>query len=238
MKVLFIKIVLCTAMFSLGATLSAQGLLGKLKKTAESVTTETPEKETTASTTDKIKESEIPFYTCQKVYETDDTGSRLKNEDGTDKYRVFIIDRSGKKVSPEAVAAQTKQINAAILAIASKAAVGAGIGALNGGAKGALLGVATGLGLSVNDIKLVIKLKKDSNRQKKAIEAYQKSFDEEGNLVVAEIDKSTLKDLNIDESNSTNEATSKIKEELSKPEYASLADTESLDNLLAAATKA
>ena len=243
MKTTVIKIALCLAVFSLGfTTVSAQGFLKKLAKSTENAT-DTEKKDATtetseATTEDKIKESDIPFYTCQKVYETDDEGNRLKNDDGTDKYRVFLVDRNGNKVSSEVVAAQSKQINEAILAIAAKVAAGGLTGALSGGTKGALIGVAAGLGLSVNDITLIVKLKKESNRQKKAIEAYKKSFDEEGNPITAEIDKKTLKDLNLSEENAVAESTAKIKEELSKPDYTTAASNESIDALLEAATKA
>jgi hydrogenase maturation factor len=97
--------------------------------------------------------------------------------------------------------------------------------------------VAAGLGLSVNDIILCVKLKKASNKQKKAIEAYKQSFDEEGNPIAAEIDKKILKDLDLNEDNAVSESTAKIKEELSSPEYGQTPTNESIDALLEAATK-
>lgn len=243
MKGFIIKFALSFALVGLGSTVSAHESLNDLMKLAENnaITNVDKGKQDEGSDStiaDRIKESEIPAYSCQKVYETDENGTRLKNEDGTDKYRVFLVDRSGNKVSPEVVAEQSKQINNAILTIAGKVGVGALTGYLSGGGKGALIGIAAGLGLSVNDLLLIIKLKKESNKQKKAIEAYRKSFDEEGNPVAAEIDKKTLKVLNIDEENAVVESTEKIKKELSDPAYTTAASNESIDALLEAATKA
>ena len=235
MKKVIIKFVMCFAVLGLSNQAQAQGFL---KKLASAVTTTATEETDTTTVNDRIKESDIPAYSCQKVYETDEQGNRLKNEDGTDKYRVFLVDKEGKKVSAEAVAEQSKQINQAILKIAAKVGVSAGIGALTGGGKGALIGVAAGLGLSVNDIILCVKLKKASNKQKKAIEAYRKSFDEEGNPIAAEIDKKTLKDLDMNEDNAVAESTAKIKEELSNPSFSDIPSNESIDALLEAATKA
>jgi len=235
MRSTIIKLTLSLAVLGYCNTALAQGFL---KKLTSAVTETATEQTDTTTVKDRIKESDIPSYSCQKVYETDDQGNRLKNEDGTDKYRVFLVDKEGKKVSPEAVAAQNKQINQAILKIAAKVGISAGIGTLSGGGKGALIGIATGLGLSVNDIILCVKLKKQSNKQKKAIEAYRKSFDEEGNPIAAEIDKKTLKELDLNEDNSLTESTTKIKEELSRPEYDQTPTNESIDALLDAATKA
>ena len=192
----------------------------------------------TTQTKDKIKKEDIPAYKAQKVYVLDANNQRIKNEDGTDKYIVELIRTSDNvRVSPEMVEEQSKQINNAILKIAGKAAVGAGIGAFTNGTKGALVGLAAGLGLSINDIGTIIKLKKESNKQKKALEAYRKSFDEEGNPTTAKVDKETLNLLDINDDNAVEKSTAQIQEELSKPEYSKPASNESIDALLEAATK-
>jgi ribosomal protein S24E len=165
----------------LSSNLSAQGLFGKLLKSKSDTTKveKTAESSGNDTTTvkNKIKKSDIPAYKAQKVYVLDENNQRIKNEDGTDKYIVELIRTSdGARVSPEVAETQSKQINQAILSIAGKAAMSTGIGALSGGAKGALIGLAAGLGLSVNDIILIVKLKKDINKQKKALEEYRKSF--------------------------------------------------------------
>ena len=141
-------------------------------------------------------------------------------------------------MSPEVAEAQSKQINQAILAIAAKAATATLTGGLTKGVEGALMGLAVGLGLSVNDIYLVVKLKKDINKQKKALEAYKKSFDEEGNPTTAKVDSKTIKTLGISDDNAVEKTTAQIQEELSKPEYSTPVQNESIDALLEAATKA
>lgn len=238
MKRLLLKLTLCIAVTGMVQTVSAQSFLKKLTKTAESLTTE-QKSDTGTSATDtvsnKIKESDLPVYSIQKVYETDEQGNRLKAEDGTDKWRAFLVDKNGNKVSAESVVAQSKQINDAIIKIAAKVGVGAGIGALTGKGKGALIGVAAGLGLSVPDIILVIKLKKNAIKQKKALDVYRQSFDDEGNPIAAKLDKETIKALDISEENSTSETTAKIKEDIKN--MGDVTYNESIDALLAAATK-
>lgn len=238
MKRLLLKLTLCIAVTGMVQTVSAQSFLKKLSKTAESLTTE-QKSDTETSATDtvsnKIKESDLPVYSIQKVYETDEQGNRLKAEDGTDKWRAFLVDKKGNKVSAESVVAQSKQINDAIIKIAAKVGVGAGIGALTGKGKGALIGVAAGLGLSVPDIILVIKLKKNAIKQKKALDVYRQSFDDEGNPIAAKLDKETIKALDISEENSTSETTAKIKEDIKN--MGDVTSNESIDALLAAATK-
>lgn len=238
MKRLLLELTLCIAVTGMVQTVSAQSFLKKLTKTAESLTTE-QKSDTGTSATDtvsnKIKESDLPVYSIQKVYETDEQGNRLKEEDGTDKWRAFLVDKNGNKVSAESVVAQSKQINDAIIKIAAKVGVGAGIGALTGKGKGALIGVAAGLGLSVPDIILVIKLKKNAIKQKKALDVYRQSFDDEGNPIAAKLDKETIKALDISEENSTSETTAKIKEDIKN--MGDVTSNESIDALLAAATK-
>lgn len=239
MKNLFCKILVCLALVGYSDNVSAQGFLKGLMKKTE---TKTDSKEQTSSDTTQVKSKinakDIPAYKAQLVYVTDGNGQRVKNEDGTDKYIVELIRTSdGTRVSPEAAQEQSKQINKAILAIAAKAGIATGIGALQGGGKGALVGLAAGLGLSVEDIILIVKLKKDINKQKKALEVYRQSFDEEGNPTTAKIDSKTLKTLGISEENAVEKSTAQIQEELSRPEYTNLPQNESIDALLEAATK-
>lgn len=230
------KIVLCLSLAVVCSNVSAQGFLKALTKKSE--TKETTENTNGETTQNKIKKEDIPAYTCVKEYFLDSNNNRIKNEDGTDKYVVRLKRTSdGAIVSPEVAQEQSKQINKAILAIAAKAGISSGIGALSGGGKGALVGLATGIGLSVEDIILIVKLKKDINKQNKALEAYKATFDEEGNPKIAEVDKKTLKLLDINEDNAVEKTTAQIQEELSKPEYSKPVSNESIDALLNAATK-
>ena len=230
------KIVLCLSLAVVCSNVSAQGFLKALTKKSE--TKETTENTNGETTQNKIKKEDIPAYTCVKEYFLDSNNNRIKNEDGTDKYVVRLKRTSdGAIVSPEVAQEQSKQINKAILAIAAKAGISSGIGALSGGGKGALVGLATGIGLSVEDIILIVKLKKDINKQNKALEAYKATFDEEGNPKIAEVDKKTLNLLDINEDNAVEKTTAQIQEELSKPEYSKPVSNESIDALLNAATK-
>ena len=230
------KLLLCISLAAVCSNVSAQGFLKSLTKKLD--TKEQTEKTEGETSQNKIKKEDIPAYTCVKEYFLDSNNNRIKNEDGTDKYVVRLKRTSdGAIVSPEIAQEQSKQINNAILAIAAKAGISSGIGALSGCGKGALIGLATGIGLSVEDIILIIKLKKDVNKQKKALEAYKATFDEEGNPKVAEVDKNTLKLLEISEDNAVERTTAQIQEELSKPEYSQPASNESIDALLNAATK-
>lgn len=238
MKTIIFKLLLCIAVLGISQSVSAQFSLKSLTKAVTSDTSKSSEStEATDTVKDKINVADIPTYTCQKVYETDEQGNRLKNEDGTDKYRIQIIDKSGNPVSPEAAEAQVKKINSAILTIAAKVGVGAAMGALSGKKNGVLYGLAAGIGLSVPDVINVVKLKKDSNKQKKALELYKQSFDEEGKPLTATIDSKTLKELNISEDNAVSKSTAQIEKEISADNYKEIPSNESLDALLDAATK-
>ncbi len=240
MKKTFGRILLLVAFLSFSESVSAQGFLKKLTKGSKEKTETVESKEgTEAETKDKINVKDIPAYSARKVYVIDENKQRVKNEDGTDKYCVELIRNSdGVRVSPEMVQEQSKQINKAILAVAAKAGTAGAVGFLSGGGKGALVGVATGLGLSVNDITTIVKLKKESNKQKKALELYRKSFDEEGYPTTAKVDKNTLKTLEISEDNAVEKTTADIAKELSDPKFKEPAKNESIDALLEAATKA
>lgn len=239
MKQTTYKFLLCMVLLCSWSSISAQGFFKKILKSSDEKADTTQVVSDSTKVDDKIKEADIPAYTAQKVYVLDENGQRIKNEDGTDKYIVELIRTSdGARVSPEVAEAQSKQINQAILAIAAKAATATLTGGLTKGVEGALMGLAVGLGLSVNDIYLVVKLKKDINKQKKALEAYKKSFDEEGNPTTAKVDSKTIKTLGISDDNAVEKTTAQIQEELSKPEYSTPVQNESIDALLEAATKA
>ena len=238
MKTVIFKLLLCVAVLGISQSVSAQfSLKGLAKAVTDAPEQKTKSTEAADTIKDKINVADIPAYTCQKVYETDEQGNRLKNEDGTDKYIVQLIDKNGNPVSAAAAEAQVKKINSAILTIAAKVGVGAAMGALSGKKNGALYGLAAGIGLSVPDIINVVKLKKDSNKQKKALELYRQSFDEEGKLLTASVDSKTLKELNISDDNAVSKSTAQIEKEISSDSYKEIPSNESLDALLGAATK-
>lgn len=235
------KLLLCVAVLGVSQTMSAQFSLKKLAQSATKAVTSDGSQETKEegdTVQNKINMADIPSYTCQKVYVVDENGNRVKNADGTDKWAAQLIDKNGNPVSPEAAEAQVKEINKGILTIAAKVGTGAAIGAISGGGKGALIGLAAGLGLSVTDIINVVKLKKDSNKQKKALELYRKSFDEEGKPLTATVDSKTLKELNISDDNAVSKTTAQIEKEINSDAYKTIPSNESLDALLGAAAKA
>ncbi len=218
------------------ANASAQGFLKKAKAAVSGVTSSaSSDASTTAAdtTANKLNKDDIPVYHCEMFYIKDEAGNDVLNEDGTKAYRVYLVNQKGQRVTTEAAAAQSKEINKAILTIAGKVGLSAGIGALSGGGKGALVGVATGLGMSVSDIMLIVKLKKDINKQKKVLEAYQKSFDEEGKPLDASVDPTKIKDLSIDSKNAVSETAAKLKDEL----LTEAPTNESIDALIGAVTK-
>lgn len=225
------------------AEASAQGFLKKAKAAVSSVTSSSSDATTTEAdtTSNKLNKDDIPVYHCEMVYLKDEAGNDVLNADGTKAYRVYLVNQKGQKITSEAAAAQSKQINKAILTIAGKVGLSAGIGALSGGGKGALsgggkgalVGVATGLGMSVSDIMLIVKLKKDINKQKKVLEAYQKSFDEEGKPLDASVDPAKIKDLSIDTKNAVSDTAEKLKGEL----LTEAPTNESIDALIGAVTK-
>lgn len=218
------------------ANASAQGFLKKAKAAVSGVTSaaSSSSSATVADTTaNKLNKDDIPVYHCEMFYLKDDAGNDVLNEDGTKAYRVYLVNQKGQRVTAEAAAAQSKEINKAILTIAGKVGLSAGIGALSGGGKGALVGVAAGLGMSVSDIMLIVKLKKDINKQKKVLEAYQKSFDEEGKPLNASVDPAKIKDLSIDSKNAVSETAEKLKGEL----LTEAPTNESIDALIGAVTK-
>lgn len=218
------------------AEASAQGFLKKAKAAVSSATSSSSDATTTAAadtTSNKLNKDDIPVYHCEMVYLKDEAGNDVLNADGTKAYRVYLVNQKGQKITSEAAAAQSKQINKAILTIAGKVGLGAAIGGLSGGKEGVLVGVATGLGMSVSDIMLIVKLKKDINKQKKVLEAYQKSFDEEGKPLDASVDPAKIKDLSIDTKNAVSDTAEKLKGEL----LTEAPTNESIDALIGAVTK-
>lgn len=219
------------------ADASAQGILKKLKDTVKSIgsDTEEVEEETPSDTTaNKIKKDDIPLYHCELVYLKDQNGNDVLNADGTKAYRVYLVNQKGQKVTQEAAAAQQKQIRKSVLAIAAKTAAGGLAGGLSGkDVKSVFIGIAAGLGMSVEDIVTIVNLKKDVKKQQKVLEAYKKSFDEEGKPLQASVDPTKIKDLDITTKNAVSETAEKLKDEL----LTEAPTNESIDALIGAVTE-
>lgn len=113
-----------------------------------------------------VQWSNVPVYSAQKVVETDADGKEVLNEDGTPAYRVFLIDQNGNKRSKEAVDAQIKQVNNAVLRITAKVGAPLLLGILTGKKDVAIIGSLTGGLLSIGDIVSAYKLKMSLGKQK------------------------------------------------------------------------
>ncbi len=226
MKHLFLKGFVITLMlcFANGQIL-AQGFLKKLKKSAESVTStlsaSTGSEEEKSDSVKALKWDKIPVYHAEKRAVTSSDGTALKNEDGTPKVRVFLVDQFGKVRSAEAVKEQHKKLNKAIGNILLKVGGGAAVGvaggllASKGKGTGALVGGAVGAGAgllaSKDDIAQAKAQKKSLKEQEKLVETYQKNFSNEGEPISASADVSKIKGIEITEGASmTSEETKEL----------------------------
>lgn len=222
---------------------SAQFKLKDLVKSTTSTETSSnasSSSDASASTENKIKKEDFHKYEARKIYITDENGARIKTAAGTDSCVVKLFDMSTETptmVSAEAIKDQRKAINNAILRIAAKALAGGVGGGLSGDWKKALIGMAAGIGLSVDDIYTIISLKKDMSKQNKALDAYEKSFNEEGQQIVAELDKDSKKALGDLDKTASEMKASDLMAEMEKDSYTTVPSNSSIDALTAAADK-
>lgn len=185
-----------------------------------------------------IKWNDIPVYTAQKVLVTDEAGNPVLNEDGTQQYRVFLVDQFGNKRSKEAVKAQQAKLNKAIGNILLSTGVGAGVGAAAGrtigkelGSKtagtilGALAGAVIGITSSKSDIEMAKKQRESLKQQKALLEAYAKTFSDEGKPVDAKVDLSQVEGLDLKEDNTLTMAAADIKKELESSDFSTTDDS-------------
>lgn len=185
-----------------------------------------------------IKWNDIPVYTAQKVLVTDEAGNPVLNEDGTQQYRVFLVDQFGNKRSKEAVKAQQAKLNKAIGNILLSTGVGAGVGAAAGrtigkelGSKtagtilGALAGAVIGVTSSKSDIEMAKKQRESLKQQKALLEAYAKTFSDEGKPVDAKVDLSQVEGLDLKEDNTLTMAAADIKKELESSDFSTTDDS-------------
>lgn len=170
----------------------------------------------------------VPVFSAQRINMVDANGKPVLLEDGTQDYRVLLVDQFGNKRSPESVKAQIKSINERIVAILAKVGLGAGLGALQNGASGAAIGAATGAVASIDDITMAKKQKKSLNQQKKLLEVYQKNFTEEGKPINAKVDVKKLAGLDLKEDNTLSMTATDIKKELDNENFNST-DTSAWD---------
>ena len=227
----FFKFLLVIALFAFANQVEAQSFLKKLNKAvdkglsavdkglnaaetginaADAIVNAEPD--TTAQAERKIYWDSIPVYSMVRVNEVDTVGNPVLNEDGTQKFRVFLKDQFGNIRSAEAVKAQQKKLNEAVLAITGKVGIGAiAGGVLKGDLKGAAAGAAVGALTSAEDIEMAIRQKKSLQQQKKLLEVYKNKFNEEGYPKDAKVDLSKYKDFGLTEENTLSKSTEDIK---------------------------
>lgn len=181
---------------------SAQGLLGKLKK---SISGE-------ADTTEVVapKWDAIPNYTVVVVNLTDSQGHPILNEDGSQKVRVLFRNEkdSTDYRSSDVVHQQCRELDKIVTRIVAKIGGGAVVGAVGGllaakkkdKGKGALIGglagAGAGLALSAGDLKKAKEVKKQMKELQKVLEVYQKNFTREGVPVNASANLSNVEGIN------------------------------------------
>ena len=181
---------------------SAQGLLGKLKK---SISGE-------ADTTEVVapKWDAIPNYTVVVVNLTDSQGNPILNEDGSQKVRVLFRNEkdSTDYRSSDVVHQQCRELDKIVTRIVAKIGGGAVVGAVGGllaakkkdKGKGALIGglagAGAGLALSAGDLKKAKEVKKQMKELQKVLEVYQKNFTREGVPVNASANLSNVEGIN------------------------------------------
>lgn len=246
MKTLFTKIVLATMLFGFCGTASAQKWLQKLEKATEKVSTVTDNLATAAdsaivaSDADVFCWDSIPQYHAEKILLTDEEGNVIKNEDGTDCYRVFLVDQYGNKRSTSAVEAQQKQLRGQIGQITKKVGKGAAVGAFakiasgksskSDIAKGAVTGALTGALASLGNMENVKNISSSLKEQKALVEAYSQNFTEEGEPVDASVDPESIEDLGLKDTTTLSQTAASVQAELESEEFNN-ASNDLLDNL-------
>lgn len=184
-----------------------------------------------ASDSVSIAWDKIPVFSAKRVNMTDENGNPVLLEDGTQDYRVLLVDQFGNKRSAQSVKAQIDIINQRVLAILAKVGLGAGIGALQNGLSGAAVGAGMGALASIDDISMAKKQKKSLKQQKILLAEYQKNFTEEGKPINAKVNPTKLEGLDLKEDNALSMTAADIKKELESEDFNST-DTSSWEGLL------
>ena len=184
-----------------------------------------------ASDSVSIAWDKIPVFSAKRVNMTDENGNPVLLEDGTQDYRVLLVDQFGNKRSAQSVKAQIDIINQRVLAILAKVGLGAGIGALQNGLSGAAVGAGMGALASIDDISMAKKQKKSLKQQKILLAEYQKNFTEEGKPINAKVDPTKLAGLDLKEDNALSMTAADIKKELDSEGFNST-DTSAWDKIL------
>ena len=121
--------------------------------------------------------------------------------------------------SKEAVDAQIKQVNNAVLRITAKVGAPLLLGILTGKKDVAIIGSLTGGLLSIGDIVSAYKLKMSLGKQKKLLKTYSQAFNDEGKPIAAKVDSKTLSDLGLTDANTISQTTADLLKDLGGSDY-------------------
>lgn len=173
----------------------------------------------------------VPVFTTQVVLLTDDDGSPILNEDGTQQRRIFLVDQFGNRRSKESVSAQHKAITKAIARISGKVGLGAALGGLYGYGVGklqgksdkeatedaaviAVAGALAGYSFTEEDREIAKAQRSSLKEQEKMIKTYQKTFTDEGIPVDASVDLSNVNGIDFTKGEPVSLAANDVKKEL------------------------
>lgn len=219
------RVIALVMLLSLSNGAIAQGFLKKLSKAADNLTSalevdnsnETVENDSIdvkALLADKIS------FSVMKVYEMDDvTGDTLRNEDGTAKLRYHIVDSYGNVCSvnkaKEIVSKRTKEVTKILAKVGGTALMTGVSSALKGSKKKEVIkdtamGAVVGLAMSEEEINNVKNLNKELSAYKKTIEAYEKTFNEEGEMIDASVDLSDIDGIDFENVEAMSKSTAEI----------------------------
>lgn len=163
-----------------------------------------------------------PNFRVCPTYQLDANNDTIRNEDGTKQVRYIVYDKDGKACSTnyvqEVIKQRTKQYKIILAKVGGGAALGALAGGLKNGWKGALVGAAAGgaagVLLSANNIKKIRSNNKNLKNYKSVIEAYQKTFTEEGYLIDANVDLSNIDGIDFNQNEAVTKSSAEIIKEL------------------------
>lgn len=221
-KMMMLLAVFAAAMFLNVQDASAQFLkkLGKIAQQGASVASSLTG--ATSTETDSVGDSskldallnDSISFTVVKVIETDTEGNPIKNEDGTQKVTYRIIDYNGNVVD---AASAKKVVNSRLkqyAIIIGKVGISAGVGALSGGAKGAIAGAGVGAVWAVKNMGQIKKMNKWFKTYKKTIEQYQENVTDEGLPKDASVDLAKI----FPDAEEINKSTAQIDAEIKESE--------------------
>lgn len=154
-------------------------------------------------------------FSITKVIETDEAGNQILNEDGTVKYFYHIVDQNGTIWNASTVQTIYSIRAKAYKKIMLKVMLGGGIGALKDGKLDSILtGALAGVITSVDDIATIIKQNKDLKKFRKALDAYKKTFTDEGLPIDPSADLSNVEGLDITQAGEITKSAAEVKAEL------------------------